>query len=89
MQHKKEKGRDFLPGPWNVSVLYSAVALKAASRELARYKFELVGLQEVRWKRGEPYEQGTVISSMKRNSKSSAGNMIFLHQTIPSAVKGI
>ena len=52
MQHKKEKGRDFLPGPWNVSVLYSAVALKAASRELGRYKFELVGLQEVRLDNG-------------------------------------
>ena len=41
-----------MPGPWNISGLYRAGAIKAASRELARYKFELVGLQEVRWDKG-------------------------------------
>ena len=41
-------------GMWNVMNLYRSVTLTAAARELARYKLDLVGLQEVRWdKRGQ------------------------------------
>ena len=40
-------------GMWNVMKLYRSVTLTAAARELARYKLDLVGVQEVRWdKRG-------------------------------------
>jgi hypothetical protein len=34
---------------WNVSILYRAGSLMTVSRELARYKLDLVGVQEVRW----------------------------------------
>ena len=34
---------------WNVRSLYRAGSLIAAARELARYKLNLVGVQEVRW----------------------------------------
>ena len=34
---------------WNVRSLYRAGSLKAAARELARYKLDVVGVQEVRW----------------------------------------
>jgi len=45
--------RDILLGTWNVGSLYRAGSLTAAARELARYKLDLVGVQEVRWdKRG-------------------------------------
>jgi len=38
---------------WNVRSLYRAGSLKAAARELVRYKLDVVGVQEVRWdKRG-------------------------------------
>jgi hypothetical protein len=44
-------------GMWNVRRLYMAGLFTAAAGELARYKLDLVGLQEVRWdKRGT--EQG-------------------------------
>jgi len=33
-------------GTWNIR---SAGSLKAAARELARYKLDVVGAQEVRW----------------------------------------
>ena len=33
---------------WNVRSLYRAGSPKAAARELARYKLDLVGVQEVR-----------------------------------------
>ena len=36
-------------GTWNVRSFYRASSLKAAARELARYKLDVVGVQEVRW----------------------------------------
>jgi exonuclease III len=36
-------------GTWNVKSLYRAGSLMTVSRELARYKLDLVGVQEVRW----------------------------------------
>jgi exonuclease III len=36
-------------GTWNVTSLYRAGSLKAAARELATYKLDVVGVQEVRW----------------------------------------
>ena len=41
--------RDIKLGTWNVRSLYRAGSLKAAARELARYKLDVVGVQEVRW----------------------------------------
>jgi len=35
-------------GTWNVRSLYRAGSLNAAARELARYKLDVVGEQEVR-----------------------------------------
>jgi len=40
--------RDTKLGTWNVRSLYMARSLTAAARELARYKLNLVGVQEVR-----------------------------------------
>ena len=34
---------------WNVQSLYRVGSLTAAARELARYKLDLMGVQEVRW----------------------------------------
>jgi hypothetical protein len=36
-------------GTWNVSSLYRVGSLMTASRKLARYKLDLVGVQEVGW----------------------------------------
>jgi hypothetical protein len=36
-------------GTWNVRSWYRAGSLLTVSRELARYKLDLVGVQEVRW----------------------------------------
>jgi len=36
-------------GTWNVRSLYRAGSLTGTARELARYKLDLVGVQEVRW----------------------------------------
>jgi len=44
----KLRKRDMRFGTWNVRNLYRACSLTAAARELARYKLDLVGVQEVR-----------------------------------------
>jgi hypothetical protein len=36
-------------GTWSARSLYRAGSLKIVSRELAKYKLDLVGVQEVRW----------------------------------------
>jgi exonuclease III len=37
---------------WNVRSLYRSGSLKTVSGELAKYKLDLVGVQEVRWDKG-------------------------------------
>jgi hypothetical protein len=37
---------------WNVRSLYRAGSLTVAVGELARYKLDLVGVQEIRWDKG-------------------------------------
>jgi exonuclease III len=52
----RERKRDILLRTWNVRSLYRVGSLRAAAR-LARYKLDLVGVQEVRWNKG-----GTVLA---------------------------
>jgi len=45
--------REMKIGTWKVRRLYRVGLLKEAARKLARYKLDVVGVQEVRWdKRG-------------------------------------
>jgi len=48
-------------GTWNVRSLYSAGSLTAARGELAIYKFDLVGIQEVRWDKRGTVRAGIII----------------------------
>ena len=52
--------REMKIGTWNVRSLYRAGFLKAAARELARYKLDVVGVQEVRWDKGGTVRAGDV-----------------------------
>ena len=45
-------------GTWNVRSLYRAGSLKAAARELVRYKLDVVSVQEVRWDKGGTVRAG-------------------------------
>jgi hypothetical protein len=45
-------------GTWNVRSLYRAGSQMTDSRELARYKLHLVGVQEVRWEGGGTEPEG-------------------------------
>jgi len=56
---------------WRVGSLYIAGLLTAAARELARYKLDLVGVQEVRWDKGGMARAGDCNFSMERKRISS------------------
>jgi exonuclease III len=61
-------------GTWNVTSLCRAGSLKTVSRELARYKLDPVGVQEVRWEGGgtEPVGEYT-FSNGKGNENHELG----------------
>jgi hypothetical protein len=54
----RKRKRDTLLGTWNVSSLYMAGSLMTVAKELARYKLDLVGVQEVRWDKGGTVRPG-------------------------------
>ena len=54
----RQRKRDIVLGTWNVRSLYRAGSLTAMTRELARYKLDLVGVQEVRWVKGGTVRAG-------------------------------
>jgi hypothetical protein len=66
-------------GTWNVRSLYRAGSLMTVSRELARYKFDLVGVEVVRWEGGgtEPAGEYTFFYG-KGNEYHESGTGFFL-----------
>jgi hypothetical protein len=45
-------------GTWNFRSLYRSGSLKTVSGELAKYRSDLVGVQEVRWDKGSTEPAG-------------------------------
>jgi len=61
--------RDMRFGTWNVMSLYRAGSITAAARELARYKLDLVGVQEVRWDKRGTVSAGDYIFFIEKEMK--------------------
>jgi hypothetical protein len=67
-------------GLWNVRSLYRAGSLMTVSRELARYKLDLVGVGEVRWEGSgtEPAGEYTFLYR-KGNETHEPSGLCILH----------
>ena len=65
MTQATEKGHEI----WNVRSLYRVGSLTTAARELARYKLDLAGIQEVGWNKGSMVRAGDYIFATKKEIK--------------------
>jgi exonuclease III len=63
-------------GTWNVRSLYSSGSRTAVTRELARYKLDVVGVWEVRWDKRSTVRAGDYncfLWKKKRNNQLGTG----------------
>jgi hypothetical protein len=77
-------------GSWSVRSLYRAGSLTTVTKELPKYKLDLVGVQEVRWEGGgtEPVGKYTFFYG-KGNENHELFAGLFVHKRIISAVKRV
>ncbi len=79
-RHKQQK-RDMRFGTWNGRSLYRVGSLTAAARELARYKLDLVGVQEVRLANGGAVRTGDYNFFYGKGNKNHQWEQDFLYTT--------
>ena len=63
-------------GTWNFTSHYRTGSLTAAARELARYKLDLLGVQEFKWDKGGTVREEDYNFFYVKERKSSIGNKI-------------
>jgi hypothetical protein len=76
-------------GIWNVRKMYRAGSLIAAVKVLARYKLDLVGIQEVRWDKGGTVRADDYNYFYGKEVELIGNRVFFVHHRIVSAIKRV
>jgi exonuclease III len=74
-------------GTWNVRSLHRTEALKTVARELGKYKLDLVGVQEVRWEKGEAEDY--IFFYGEGNGGHQIRRGFFVHKRIVSVLRRV
>jgi hypothetical protein len=85
----KRRNMDMRFGTWNVRSLYRVGSLMTVSRELSRYRLDLVGVQEDRWEGSGVAPSEFTFLYGKGNENHELGTGFFEHKGNISAVKRI
>jgi len=72
---------------WNVRGLYRLGSLTAVATELGRCKLDLVGVQEVRWDKGDTVRAEDYNFFYGKGNENQLGTECFVHHRVVSAVK--
>jgi hypothetical protein len=68
-------------GTWNVRRPYRAGSLMGAAREFARYKLDLVDMQEGRWDKGKTVSAGDYIFFLAEEMEIIISEQLLLYVT--------
>jgi hypothetical protein len=72
---------------WYIWNLCRSCSLTVAAREVIKHKFDLMGLQQVRWDKGGTKRAGD--SYGRGNENIQLGSGFFVHHRIVSTVKSV
>ena len=76
---RQQSKTDMRFGTWNVTGHYRSGSVTAAAKELAKYKLDLVDVQEVRWDKRGTVRAGDYNFLCNKNENQQSGTGIFVH----------
>jgi hypothetical protein len=80
---------DMRCGMWNVKSPYRAGSLKTVVKELSKYKLHLVGVQEVKWDRGDTESAGEYTFFNGKENENKFSRFFLTNKRILSVVKEV